>query len=365
MAAPLRVALLSSLTPALAAEIIRIRASGRTSRAWGLGQVIVTFLAGGWRIVAVDEIYYALDLTVTVHDFLLNLMRNILGAEWGIAELEKPYTDRHPILQWHDDNATFWCQRRKDIPNGIPIRVRPTGRMSALYSTAYDLFTVANNKLLDHKLLHRIRNKDQFQGARYELYVRAFLLRAGFNIVLEDEAPRDERHFELTATSKRSGCSFSVEAKSRGRAGRLGRPGQAESEESLQLDFGHLLSDALAKPARDERLVFIDVNLPPSDPGQTVPSWFKRMDTIVSAKESLKLEGGARLPACYLILTNHPYHYGDSETEAPNARVVITGFNIPGYRKLSREQQWAKYPIIEELVQGGLNSNIPPTFPEH
>jgi hypothetical protein len=76
MAAPPHVALLSSLTPALAAEIIRIRAIGRTSRAWGLGQVIVTFLAGGRRIVAVDEVYYTLELTVTVHDFLLHFMRN-------------------------------------------------------------------------------------------------------------------------------------------------------------------------------------------------------------------------------------------------------------------------------------------------
>jgi len=59
--------------------------------------------------------------------------------------------------------------------------------MAAMYAFAYDLLTVENNYLLDTKLLDRLRNIDQFQGARYELYARAFVLRAGMRVELEDD----------------------------------------------------------------------------------------------------------------------------------------------------------------------------------
>src|SRR5437867_234287 len=144
-----------SLTAALAAEVIRIRARGRPSPEWGVGQVIVTFLARGRRNVVVGDDCYTLSLTVTVHDFLLQFMKDRLGEEWGLGELEKPYAERHPILQWHGDNLTSWRKLRDGIPEGTPIGTPATSRMAALYSTAYDLFTVANNKLLDEKLLHR------------------------------------------------------------------------------------------------------------------------------------------------------------------------------------------------------------------
>ena len=293
-------------------------------------------------------------------------MKDKLGPAWGKTELEKPYAERHPLLQWHDHNATHWQQVRKDIPDGIPVQMHPTGPIAALYSTAYDLFTVANNRLLDEKLLGRLRHKDQFQGARYELFTRAFFLRGGFVIDLENENDRTESHCEFTATNKKSGESFSVEAKSRHRAGLLGRPGVRESQESIQLDFGNLLSEALGKRAKYMRIVFIDANLPASNPAHPVPHWFERLKHIVERKERQTLEDKSRLPACYLVITNHPYHYGDTEAEAPSVRVVVAGFNIPGFRELTREQQWAQYPVTGKLVRTALsNFSIPVTFPQH
>ena len=293
-------------------------------------------------------------------------MREKLDIAWGTAELQKQYAERHPLLQWHEDNATRWKQVRKDIPDGIPHESSPTGPMIALYSTAYDLFTCANNWRLDKKLLARLKNKDQFQGARYELFTRAFFLRGGFTIHLEDEDDRTEGHCEFTATSRRFGQSYSVEAKSRHRSGLLGQPGTRESEESIQLDFGALLSDALAKPAKHVRIVLIDANLPASDHAQLVPHWFDRLKRMVERKERQTLSDGSKLPACYLVVTNRPYHYGPADAESPNARVVIAGFNIPGYRELPREQQWLQHPVVGELVRAStLNSPIPVNFPLH
>lgn len=182
MATAPRIALLSSLTPKIAAEIISVKARGQFAHGWGIDQRVVSVVAHSRRIVVVEDVYYTLDLSVTVHDFLLAFMKEKLGPAWGTMELAKPYPERHPVLQWHDHNSTRWQLLRRNIPSGITVQSHPGGLIAALYSMACDLFTVANNSLLDEKLLCRLRHNDQFQGARYELYTRAFFLRGGFGI---------------------------------------------------------------------------------------------------------------------------------------------------------------------------------------
>jgi hypothetical protein len=358
-----RMAMLHDLTPGMAAEVIRIRGNNRISPEWGLGQVVVAFLAAGRRIVVVGDTIYTLDLYVNAHDFLLQFQKDALGIEWGQQELAKPYLDRHPILQWHEDNANHWKRQREGLPPDLPIGIEPTGPMKALYTCAFDLFTVANNRLLDSKLLRRLRIKDQFHGARYELFVRAFLLRARFSLTLENEDKRGSQHFEFTATSLRSKQSFSVEAKGRHRPGHLGHSGIRQSYGSIRLDFGFLMSGALAKPVRNSRIVFIDLNFPPTDQEEVVPVWFKQMSRIVRRKEHQKLRGGGSLPPCYLVLTNHPYHYGEAAASAPKGRVIVTGFNIPGYRALGLQGQLAHHPVVGELVHGAQLHDIPHRFP--
>jgi hypothetical protein len=56
----------------------------------------------------------------TFPDFLFDYIRNVLGADWGNAELKKPLSDRHPILQWYDSLCRF--QRSHEPgPDGIRI----------------------------------------------------------------------------------------------------------------------------------------------------------------------------------------------------------------------------------------------------
>lgn len=366
MSAQPRIALLSSLTPEITAEIISVKARDRIAHGWGIDQRVVSVVAHSRRIVVVEDVYYTLDLSVTVHDFLLEFLKQRLGPVWGTEELAKPYPERHPVLQWHDHNSTRSRLLRKNIPDGITVPIHPTGPIAALYSLACDLFTIANNRLLDEKLLRRLRRNDLFQGARYELYTRAFFLRGGFGVELENEDDRNESHCEFTASSKQSGKRFSVEAKSRHRAGLLGQSGVRESEESIRLDFSHLLSEALGKSAKHIRIIFIDVNLPASDPMHPIPHWFSQLERIVEKKERLTLEDGARLPPCYLVITNQPYHYGVAEAEAPNTRFLVAGFNFPGYRELTGEQLLIRHPVVAELVRAAAsNSALPVTFPQN
>jgi hypothetical protein len=348
------VAKLESLTPAMAAEVIRIRANGRPSPGLGRRQKLVSFLVGGRRIVVVGhDQFYTLHPEITFHDFLQRFMQDVTGGSWGKKELAKPYDERHPILQWHEDNANHWQELRKTMPKGT-LTVEPTGRMAAMYTFAYDLLTVANNNLLDAKLLGRLRHPDQFQGARYELRVRAHVLRSGMKIELEDEDKRGVGgHTEFIANHE-SGTRYNVEAKSRHRSGYLGHPGDKVPVDQIQLDFGVQLSQALAKPAQHQRMVFLELNIPPSDPGEIVPSWHGLMDRIIKKKEQFKLQDGSRLPPCILVLTNQPFHFGDRQDRSPGDRTIIAAFNTPGYRALSTEQAEAKYPVVKDLKMSAL-----------
>ncbi|MGC2651990.1 MAG: hypothetical protein WA304_14435 [Candidatus Cybelea sp.] len=156
--------------------------------------------------------------------------------------------------------------------------------VSALLSFAYDLYTLENYSLLPKRLVKRLQHTDQFQGARYETYVAAAFVRAGFVVTPEDERDVTSSHCEFTAVNAATGEAYSVEAKSRHRAGYLGRPGAPTPLREIQGDARRLLISGLRKEANHERVVFIDVNVPPADSSVFVTEWF---DKIASQMKEL------------------------------------------------------------------------------
>ena len=65
------------------------------------------------KFVAVgNELHYSRDWK-TFPDFLQHYIRNVLGSDWGNAELVKPPEERHPIIKWHDVMCRF--QRRQEM----------------------------------------------------------------------------------------------------------------------------------------------------------------------------------------------------------------------------------------------------------
>ena len=70
---------------------------------------------------------------------------------------------------------------------------------SGLTWRAFNLFAIEDNSRLDNSLLERLKNKDQFQGARHEVFAEATFLRAGFQIEHEDQKDPTRRHAEFTA----------------------------------------------------------------------------------------------------------------------------------------------------------------------
>jgi hypothetical protein len=259
-----------------------------------------------------------------VPDFLRDYIPSVFGKEWGESELAKPEAERHPLVQWRVETLRFMGQQ-PPLPNG-DYQAAPSGPMAAYMSFAFNLFAIEDNSRLDTFLLDRLKNKDQFQGARHEVFAESTCLRAGFSIEREDERDRSRRHAEFTARHKVTGQLLSVEAKSRHRPGVLGQAGAQQAHEKLSLRFGGLLNDAIAKNPPNPLVVFIDTNLPvsaadrvlgfdPVEPGK--PSRIMRALVDRDRKE----HGGVDRYAM-LVFTNHPHHHVATNELDPRKHVL-------------------------------------------
>jgi len=189
------------------------------------------------------------------------------------------------------------------------------GVVAAYLHLAYDLYALDHNAELQDKLLARLRRRDQFAGARYEVYVAAILIRAGFDIEFEDESDGNTTHCEFTARYRRTGRRFSVEAKRReGRRDRI----------------GHLFNGALAKNANHTRVIFIDINLRDDATDDTSPTFLGKAFARLRSLEGQVLNGEPTPPA-YVFVTNSPWdlHLDDP---APRCTFLAEGFQIPDFK---------------------------------
>jgi hypothetical protein len=161
---------------------------------------------------------------------------------------------------------------------GVPAPATVTGVVACYLGLAYSLYLLAHNVDLQERLVRRLKNADQFQGAYYELIVANILIRAGFELVLEDETDGNSKHCEYAARSKRTGKGYWVEAKMRSVAGLLGKTTRDGTTDTNPLNrFIPQLNEALAKPAADERLIFIDLNTDPTPEADGKPFWIERV----------------------------------------------------------------------------------------
>lgn len=334
----------SPSSPAAALEVQRRRQQGE-------GRPIISAKAFGQRFIAVKSRLLHSGNWLTVPDFLGDYIKTAMGADWGNAELAKPSEQRHPIIKWYQ--ALCEEQKRAKAATGDKVFSTPkTGAIAAYLHLAYDLFTLEHNAELQAKMIERLRLADNFEGARYEVFVAAMLIRAGFDIEFENEDDRSRSHCEFTATYRRTGKKFSVEAKCRtGSKFRIGRQ----------------LNRALAKRADHARLVFIEINEPDDGSEEGVPLLKNAMETIRTF-EGKKING-ALLPDACVVVTNTPRHH-HLQTEQFRCSALIEGFQIPDL-KLGAEfpnlraaiDARARHIEMHELMKSIRDhSDIPPTF---
>lgn len=322
---------------------------------------IMAIDAWGKKIIGVgNKLYWKpSDRCKYVPDFLRDYVPTLFGSEWHEEQSAKPPDEWHPLLQWRV-KALSYMSKQPQMPDGSNAGL-PSGFVAAYFTFGWDLFTVEQNSRLDARLLERLKNHEQFQGARHELFAEATCLRAGFQIEHEDEQDATRKHAEFTATQKATGQKISVEAKSKHRMGVLGRAGTLQSANELSLRFGELLNKAAQKNPLHPLVVFLDTNLPASaadrlfaststdDPFVPQPQF----DTMFAKIQ--RAYGGD--PFSLVVFTNHPHHYTTEEEVDPRKHLLTVRFNAPLNRVVHAEALAALHEAA------ALYGNIPNEFP--
>jgi hypothetical protein len=320
----------------------------------GLGRPIISIDHKGYRFVAVgNKVHYG--KWKTFPDFLHYYIKHTLGGEWGNAEIAKPLAERHPLLQWYDKVCHLQAAHAKE-PGDI-FSTPMTGAVSAYNRLAYNLYLIAHNgKDIQTRLIARLKNKDNFQGAFFETQVAAWLIKAGFELEFEDESDGTSKHCEFTATYTASGEKYSVEAKSR----------EIESTKSSRAKVGRKLYQALEKKANHKRLIFLDLNKP-LHTREAAEIAIDRAERIVNQSEGLKIDGEPA-PAAYVCITNMNDQYA-LDTSAIAMMIAFCGFKIhdfmgdefPSLREAARarERHWPMFQLLKSMEE---HREIPETF---
>lgn len=329
-------------------------------RQQGAGRPIIGAKVGDHQMVAVGSTVHWKKDCKTFADFLQYYVKTKLGPEWGDAELQKALAERHPILQWYDHYCHYQASQIK-VP-GIVTSSVVTGIVACYLGLAYGLYLLDHNVELQDRLIQRLKDVKQFQGAYYELYVARVLIRAGFTLELEDETDGSQKHCEFSAT--KDGKKYWVEAKMRSIAGMLGKTandGGSEAKPTKKL-IEHL-NAALAKPAQDGRLIFIDLN---TGEGLDDPANVGWLDTAVARLERYEKDELPAGESPYLFVTNIAYHR--QLDRAPTACVLPFGLGSDFERACTMRisDAWRRkqrhrhgYAILEAAMQ---DLRFPATF---
>ena len=313
----------------------------------------------GHKVRAVGNKVHFRPLKETFFDFQLNLLLWALGEEWYDEQMLKPLADRHVVLQWRDErNEVLEKHRNLTASPDDPVTAPFTGNMKALQVLADDVYQLEHALETSKKIMQRLGNIREFQGARYEILVASLFARCGFTINFVDDRSKKNPEFFATKDAER----IAVEAKSRHRVGVLH-------------ERGEFLVDAEPAPARIRRLfqeaqeqnpgdmpflTFIDVNLPltPTTP-PIERSWVQE---AMRCFEERKRDGYAETDSG-LIMTNIGWHY-HRDVGAPPSEGVTVKPETPVFPV--RTETWA---LLEQALNeyGVLvdEENPPPRVQNH
>jgi hypothetical protein len=287
-----------------------------------------------------------------VTDFLKTFVEQTLGRDWILAEIKKPEKEQHQIVKFH---LALYGQFQKAVKDDQgEYAILPCGSTNCFYNLAYDLFVLQDNDALSECLIHRLKNKDQFQGVRHEVFAAATCIRAGFKIAYSD---RSKNPTEFIATHIKTGLQIAVEAKSRHRAGVLDANVEGKRKPNPKAKIIQLLNQALKKTVCQPYVIFIDINLPFSPEPVFQKKWFQEI------YRSIFLELGDSSPAKrdkfnIIFFTNHPWHYGEDDQPSPPRE--------PGATLVSKypEKPLVDNAILNDLMKAvDLFGNIPRAFP--
>lgn len=273
----------------------------------GGGRPIIATNWQGHRIVAVGNKMFVEKPNGTFVDFLLKYLVTHLGKEWCDAELKKPYSDRHTLMQWHEDVARY--QTSTGAGSGKVVNADMNGAVAAYLGLAHAMYRLEHNAAIQARLLKHLKTPDLFQGAYYEAMVASIFVTANFTLEQEDETDGSTKHCEFAARSGATGTTYHVEAKTRAVAGIMGKgpnDGAKDDGDPTAKVVTHVAA-ALKKPAAGQRFIFVDLNaiVPPDASVENKPDFIESAVAKLKRYEATNMPKGA---TAYVFMTSSSFH---------------------------------------------------------
>lgn len=279
----------------------------------------------GKRVRAVgSRLFHSLPPKQTFHEFILVALATELGKKWAEDQRTLPDSERHFITKCYS-HFDDWKRRNATEKNRYEQKWAgvPDGWTRSLMALAFDVYCIKHRANPLPRLLNRLKNKDQYQGARYEIAIAAIFTRLGFTIEFLDKENPKAPHCEFVATHQEKGVSIVVEAKSCHWSGVLHQKERGDPDASLKDKIRAHIEDAISQnPGTMPFMIFIDLNTPLT-PGVDFPSkpWFLDIQKNVGVLGPNDPDNPA--PENAIFFTNFSFHYQTDQEADPAEYLAV------------------------------------------
>ena len=278
--------------------------------------VHLSFVSQDKRMRFVGDKLFRRPPEETYHEFILALLRSVVGLHWFQKQKKLPVEQQHQICRWFEITDAFLKLHRSKLvgEDKKHFSAIAPGDVSDLLTLAHDVFHLINARLFGGKIRKRLIDKRGFQGARYEIAVAALMIRAGLKV--QYIYHHDKKHHDLQAFDKKTNTSLAVEVKSRHRAGGIHEPGLANMDHIKRGDVASLIGQALDQsPGTFPFVIFVDLNVP-REPGTPVEArpWFQDVWTDMQSLGAPTPEHPDDFSA--IFVTNFWHHWSGSALSA-------------------------------------------------
>jgi hypothetical protein len=294
------------------------------------GRPFITEVFNDNRMRAVANVVYRRPMDETFHMFLFRRFSEILTQKW--VEEQEILENPHEIIKWFRETQAMVLPP-ENSPAGTVRAIQMTGNIRALLSLAYDFYSLQHcSAPVQPKLLNRLRDSFQFQGARYEIAVAALACRAGFEIKWINT---DSKHCEFTGVHRITGDKAAFEVKSHHREGVLGQKGIFEADNARIKIIDHVREAVEQVPTEDIPLIiFDDLNLPlTAEKLVSEKKWFMEVEKQLEKYGFLNTDDYKRCGA--LFITNFSWHFHSDIP--PDENELLAHFHLGGKYSLKPE----------------------------
>lgn len=305
-----------------------------------------------------DQFYWSDIKRKTFHEILIDHLSTVLGKDWKEAQAKLPLSDRHFIFECYNETDDYL---KSSAPNARKETedlnsVAPNGYVQSLITLAFDVYLLKNAGVLDDKLLDRLKLKDLYQGARYEITVTSAFIKAGWTI----EWCLDKKNVsipEFIATSPDGQYKVAVEAKSKHRDGVLHKNGAFDPMNAEKGNMLYLFKEALGKETFGlPYVIFLDLNSPQTIAKTDKEHWLRDLLALFDSVDPNHNDNTIDKQNL-VISTNFSPHYDGRE-------IAVGGQYVIAYSPK------AEHHIPKECLDGIIVSasnvqSLPMLFPSH